>query len=383
MVERLRIAFITGSLAQGGAEKQLVYMIRALCERGIEVRVHCSTQGEYYQVELEKMGVQLEWSGRWGNPGLRLSSLFGAIKTFRPHIIQSAQFFTNLYAGILGKMLNSVSIGCIRSDIREALRLNGIWGNALLRTPSAIIANSTLAQKKIIEMGFPTNRLFVIPNVIDLAAFDRLQANRSPDLFRRNDHFNVVAIARLTQVKRLERFIQAVALARREEPGIRGVIIGDGPEKQFLMQTAKNEGFTPEDFLFTGARNDIPGLLAMADALALTSDFEGFPNVLLEAMAGSLPVITTPVGEADRIVREGVNGYVIPFEDTAELAARMIRLSRSEDLRRSMGKAGRWLVEQHYSYETLAGQLLRIYREIAARLRNSSLLSMLAYPEAG
>ncbi len=378
MTEHLRIALLTGSLAQGGAEKQLIYMAKALHERGVDVRVYSLTQNEYYQATLDRLGLHPIWVGKWGHPTLRMGYLPGVLSSFRPHILQSAQFFTNLYVSVAGRLLRAISIGCIRSDIREEFRLNKFWGNALLRMPSTILANSYMAQQNTINLGFNKEKIFVLPNVIDLDEFDRLQGLQSDHPIGKPGRFTVVAVARLTQVKRLERFIRAVALARQVEPSIRGVIIGDGPEMQSLKQVAARESQSPEDLHFAGARNDIPSLLSQAETMVLTSDFEGFPNVLLEGMAARLPVISTPAGDSGKIIRDGVSGYIIPFENIAELAEKMVRLYRSEELRHSMGQSGRYLVEQCYGYDTLADQMLGLYGEIAARQRNSVVLRLLA-----
>jgi glycosyltransferase involved in cell wall biosynthesis len=109
----------------------------------------------------------------------------------------------------------------------------------------------------------------------------------------------------------------------------------------------------------------VPRLLARADMLVLTSQHEGFPNVLLEAMAARLPVVTTPAGDATRLVRDGSTGFVVPFDDEDLLAARLGQLATSPALRRAFGRAGRDVVELEYRTERLAGRALAIYRQAA------------------
>jgi glycosyltransferase involved in cell wall biosynthesis len=109
--------------------------------------------------------------------------------------------------------------------------------------------------------------------------------------------------------------------------------------------------------------------LSQADFFVLSSDNEGMPNVILEAMAASLPVITTPAGDAGVVVRDGMTGYVIPFDDVDRLASRMIDLTTSQGLRGMLGETGRRHAEQNYSCELLGDRLLNIYAEIESRLR--------------
>ena len=89
----------------------------------------------------------------------------------------------------------------------------------------------------------------------------------------------------------------ALNIACREAPKLLGIIIGDGPELANLQAFAQQRGLSEENLLFLGRRDDVPAILRRAQIFMLTSDHEGFPNVLLEAMAARLPVITTPAGD--------------------------------------------------------------------------------------
>ena len=129
----------------------------------------------------------------------------------------------------------------------------------------------------------------------------------------------------------------------------------------------------PDDLIFLGRRDDIPAILRQVQMFALTSDHEGFANVLLEAMAARLPVIATPAGDSGRLVQDGVTGYVLPHDDIAGMAERMRVLAQSEGLRIQMGQEGRRLVEHHYATDGLAAKLLAIYQLMAERCHSNRL----------
>jgi glycosyltransferase involved in cell wall biosynthesis len=181
----------------------------------------------------------------------------------------------------------------------------------------------------------------------------------------------------LDPAKRLDRFITALSIAKKEAGQLKGVIIGDGIEKEKLQLIASKFGLSSDELVFLGSRNDVPELLTSADMLVLTSDHEGFPNVLLEAMAASLPIITTPAGDAGRLVQEGVNGFVVGFDDVEVLAKCMVQLAQSSNLRHRLGVAGRQYLEQNYGNKNLADLLLSIYSSIAQRRRNTRLSGIL------
>jgi glycosyltransferase involved in cell wall biosynthesis len=128
---------------------------------------------------------------------------------------------------------------------------------------------------------------------------------------------------------------------------------------------------------FLGTRDDIPELLHQSDIFLLTSDREGFPNVLLEAMAASLPIISTPAGEVKDLVIDGENGFLVPFEDVQSIADCLIRLSKFAELGRQIGSTGRAIVEEKYSFSHLAQNMEDIYRAIALQQKNKSALSIL------
>ena len=92
--DRLRVALIAGTLRQGGAEKQAVYMARALRDAGVDVRLYCLTRGEFHEARLRALGVPPRWVGRRGNPALRLLALAREFREFRPQIVQACHFFT-------------------------------------------------------------------------------------------------------------------------------------------------------------------------------------------------------------------------------------------------------------------------------------------------
>jgi glycosyltransferase involved in cell wall biosynthesis len=371
----LRVALLAGTLVQSGAEKQLVYIARALCEAGIAVRVYCLTRGEYYESALRALGVQVCWVGQSANPLARLAALTIALREFRPHILQSAHFFTNLYIAGAGRLWRSISVGAVRNDTLLDVEENGKWGRWLLHMPSVLVANSYTAKHNAEKLGVPPTRVHMLPNVIDLHDFDDRRFRGLPLSTSRS---LVVAVGRLALEKRWERFLAALAFVRREAPGLQGLLIGEGSDRQRLEAIAADLGLLPDGVVFLGHRDDVPALLNQAAMLVLCSDHEGVPNVVIEAMAAYLPVITTPAGDAGVVVEDGTTGYVVPFDDIDGIARRMMQLDASPDLCRKMGLIGRQRVEQHYSFSGLTERLVVLYQSIAESQERRQVAQLLA-----
>ena len=366
--QHLRVALIAGSLGQGGAEKQFLYLARELVRAGVEVRVFTLTRGEFYEPLFEREGARVDWGGRYRLP-LRVVDLAIAVRRFRPHVVQAVHFFTNLYTVAAARFCRGIEIGSIRNDTRFDMAECGRWGKPLLHIPRTLIANSRAAARNAQAIGADAARIQVLTNVIDLTAFDstRGAAHMVAAVDR---EATAIAIARLVQAKRLDRFLRSLARARQRGAQLRGLIVGDGPERPRLEALARELGLLPAGVAFLGARADVPRLLGRADMLVLTSQHEGFPNALLEAMAARLPVIATPAGDVASLVDDGCTGFIVPFDNEDLLVARLMELAQSPVTRRTLGCAGRKVVEDRYRVDSLADRALQIYRD-AARQQGS------------
>lgn len=375
-----KVALLAGTLGQGGAEKQLVYIARALNQAGAQIQIYCLTKGEYYEAVLKDEGISPVWIGKHQNPLLRSITFTSALHAFRPHILQSAHFYTNLYAAVAAPFYRSIGIGSIRGDTNEAVKYNGIWGKYLLCTPEFIVSNSLTAKQTAISLGVREDRVFVLPNVIDLIIFDQEYRKSLPlpfPVLKIDRQVNVIMVGSLIPVKRFDRFLLALQKARESFPALSGFIVGDGPERARLESLASELGLIPDGVHFLGRNDHVPAILRQADIFVLTSDHEGFPNVILEAMAAQLPVITMPAGDSGIVVEDGITGYVVPFEDVDRLSSLMVHLAKSPELHQQLGLAGRKKVEQQYSYSLLGDRLLQIYKAIAIQNGNSRILNAL------
>jgi glycosyltransferase involved in cell wall biosynthesis len=371
----LRVALVAGALSRGGAEKQFVYMAQSLAALGVNVQVYSVARGEPYEEKLHAAGIPVHWFGRFGNPALRIVALTKLLRPFRPHVIQSGHTFTNLYAAVVGRWLNAMSLGAQRSDWVDTRKSNGLWTYPLMKAPSAVIANSENALREFTNRRIlKPESVRVLPNAIDFGDYIATQTDAGVSADAHEPA--AIFVARLIARKRLDRFLRSLALAARQVPALRGIIVGDGPERKPMQQLALDLGLSSQ-VEFLGECDAVPTLLRKARFLVLSSDWEGTPNVILEAMAAALPVITTPVGDAAKIVADGVTGYVVDFDDSQGMAERMVQLARSPELCRQLGEAGRERVRQHHGLDDLGHRLLAIYGDIARQQENDQLLQLL------
>jgi glycosyltransferase involved in cell wall biosynthesis len=210
---------------------------------------------------------------------------------------------------------------------------------------------------KAITLGVPSENLHFLPNVVDSDQFR--PATRSA-----GNHVHIIAVGRLVKEKRLDRFINLVAeLRQRANKLISATIVGKGPLKARLERQAIEAGLFPNTIVLKDHVQDMRPIYEQADILVLTSDFEGTPNVILEAMASGLPVVATSVGGVAEVVRHGETGYLADPEDKQSMTDALLRLIDSRQLRAELGSRARKYIEANHSIGRLPGLLEDIYCE--------------------
>lgn len=156
-----------------------------------------------------------------------------------------------------------------------------------------------------------------------------------------------LAIGRLNDQKRFDLLLECFRDVRRDVPDAHLVIAGTGKLQTRLTDLRDRLGLQSCAHLI-GFRRDVSALLAASDALVMSSDDEGLPMVVLEAMAAARPAVTTSVGSIDEQIVEGVTGFMVPRRDMRALGARMVELFRDLDRAREMGQAARERVLEHF-----------------------------------
>ncbi|PWU18015.1 MAG: hypothetical protein C5B50_10055 [Verrucomicrobia bacterium] len=375
----MRIALIATSLRLAGAEKQFVYLARALSAAGVEARVFYLGGGDHYQTILTEMGIPLRQIFNEGRPLIMLARLIKELSLFKPNVVLASQFGDLIFAAPAARLCNALVLGGVRSDGFYELNRGGRRSWFMLRLAHGLIANSYRAKKNLESKGINPAKITVLPNVINLTEFDA-QAALPFSKCAPADRLLVAAVGSLQASKRFDRFLNALALASAKEPRIFGVIAGkDLGAGSALRQRAASLGLDAGKLLFLGEADHIPALLSHCRLLVLCSDYEGFPNVILEAMAARLPVITTPAGDAAVIVENGVTGYVVQDDDCHAMADHMVRLIQNPDLSSKLGAAGRKRLEQEYDAASLAPRVLSAFSGFARQHRRKKLFNRLEH----
>jgi glycosyltransferase involved in cell wall biosynthesis len=144
------------------------------------------------------------------------------------------------------------------------------------------------------------------------------------------------------------------------------LLVGDGPLRGELETLTERLGISGR-VRFLGLRSDVADLLRVVDVFALTSVSEAASLTLLEAMASRLPVVVTAVGGNPEVVRDGVEGLLVPRGDAVAAAAAFVRLLDDAPSAARMGEAGRARVEDRYQLSRTINAYDHLYQRLARR----------------
>ena len=363
----MKVCFIAGTLGLGGAERQLVYMLRALQDAGVETRILCLTRGEAFESQIRDLGIEVEWVGASKNRIIRMITIIEKIRRMRVNILQSSHFYTNIYAGAAGRLLGIPCLGAVRNDLTSEIAANGIFGKWLFQLPSHLVANSKLAISRAADLGIRAERLHFVNNVVEVEK----QISRGHKAV--DDRVHIVFVGRLVPQKNPELFVCLALCLVRDLPDrcMTFEVAGDGPLRSKLEQQVAGSGFQKNQFIFSGSASNIDDVYRRADMIILTSNHEGTPNVILEAMAHGIPVVATKVGGVAEILDREC-GVLVPAGSLEDLSLATSQLICDPTMRRQFGENGRQCVAKNHSPSNLGKELARIYALVAGGDRNDA-----------
>jgi glycosyltransferase involved in cell wall biosynthesis len=240
---------------------------------------------------------------------------------------------------------------------REAVLYRWIERLASPLASQAITVSEFDRKLAVDEKVFSAERVIVVHNGMpDIDPSLRADPGRSP--------VRLLMIARFEPQKDHATLFQALAGLRQEPWQLD--LIGDGPLLPQAQAHARQLGLS-DRVRFWGQRMDVAERLAEAQVSVLSTNWEGFPRSILEAMRAGLPVVASAVGGIAESVQDGKNGFVVPRADAAVLGHRLKQLLVDPSLRVQMGRNGRQRYEQYFTLDHTVEKTLAIYHQTVAR----------------
>jgi glycosyltransferase involved in cell wall biosynthesis len=218
------------------------------------------------------------------------------------------------------------------------------------------IGSFARSQLMLISPSSQWHKLKVVPLGVDPDKF-------APRARLTNGPFEILCIGRLVPAKGQHILVSALKRLIQENRDVRLRLLGDGPERPSLERRIKDEGLAGHVILEGAVNQDrIPQFLTNADAFALASFAEGVPVALMEAMAAEIPCVSTRITGIPELIRDGIDGLLVPPSDDEALADALRRLVDQPELRHRLGRAGRLRVVDRYNLENNVSALAEVYR---------------------
>ena len=294
-------------------------------------------------------------------------------------LVHAHEYKTNLLALLLAKSCDIAALSTAHGWTGHSPRERYVYYPAdkrvLARFPRVIAVSSDIANE-LIAHGAPAARVTTVLNAIDPRAFQRdpsKVADARARLQLQPDHIAIGAVGRLEPQKRFDLLLEAFAVLHRRNQRLHLIIAGDGSLRQPLEKQRQSLGLR-DSVTFTGHITDVIQLHHALDLFVQSSDYEGTPNSVLEAMAMETPIVATEAGGTAELAHDGVHGRIIPIGRVDKLLHGIAAAMLDPSATRRMAVRARQRVEGELSFESRVRNVEAIYQELArpsASLRES------------
>jgi glycosyltransferase involved in cell wall biosynthesis len=363
MVNNMKIAIIVSRFPPkwpGGTEIASYNLAKHLAKRGHELHVITSHDEGFPNIDKENGFYihRISWSK------IRIFGIFSflvkfflEIRKIKPDIVQVQDLNMGIAAWLPKKILKIPYVVWGRGDdVYKLNRFGRIRTKRILQHADAVIAlteNMRIHLKNIFN-----TEISVIPNGITLEEYNDVTISTD----RKTGSKNILFVGRLRPVKGIQYLITSMKKIHEEIPDARLVLVGENSEEKERLTALSIQLGIQNCVQFIGMvpHEKVKAFMQQSDIFVLPSLSEGFPNVILEAMACGLPVIASRVGGIPDIITDNTNGYLVEVKDTNDMANKILLLLSDDTLRKKISENNRDLVKK-YSWENVTIELEKIY----------------------
>jgi len=364
----LRVLHILPSLRPDGGERIAVYIASRIDRRRFDPAVVSVSApvGSDLETALAQAGVKVWHLGKGPGFDWRIYSRMDRVfREFQPDIVHThMQVFRYVFPSLLLHRPR-LTIHSVQNVADRELE----WRGRMLQRVGYRFGVKPVAVAQ--EVARSVARVYgirdceVISNCVPTDHYGSPQISREDWRARQGfapDDVLFVCVARFFPQKNHPLLLQAFARGPAQDPRARLLLVGTGPLVAQAQAEVARLGLTGKVH-FLGLRSDIPDLLAATDAFVLSSDWEGTPVAMLEAMAAGLPCIATTVGGVPELIHNGKEGLLVRRGDAAGIADAMTTLLGSGEGRRSMGAAAAARARE----QSDVGKMVRAYEDLYER----------------
>jgi len=359
----------------GGPEKTILLTAKKINrEKFSTVVVHISRQGgQTLRVIAKDIGDDIEYIELQEKKkyDLRIiKQLRFIMKEYSINVIHGHDYKSDILGWIVSFFtrvkLVATAHGWVSASLRERF-FNYLDINILRRFNKIIAINDPIAER-LLRFGVKQKKIELIHNAIALEDYvrDPAMGNIREEFKIPSDTPVVGFVGRLIKEKDLAVLFMAAKMLQADYPELRVIIAGDGPLKAKYETYCKRMGIAGS-VIFIGHRYDIQKVYRSMDIFVLTSRWEGIPNVILEAMAIGVPVISTNVGGVSEIITHNLDGLLIEPGDVNALCYSIKKLLVENELKKKIVENAYKKVKNYFSFSSRIKRIEELYEEVVGK----------------
>jgi glycosyltransferase involved in cell wall biosynthesis len=364
----VNILIAESSTAVGGQELAVLLHAEGLLKRGHRLRLVLEPKSPIARMAMDKQLPVTLISMRKSRYPQAIVSLRALIAHHRPAILQVNSSRDSWIGAVAVRLLRPRPKLLRIRHISAPLNRN--WMTHLLYRrlfDMVVVTGGEKTKRELVERdGLAAERVAAFPIGLDVGYFRPSPPDHDLrlELGLPKGHLLVGLISYLRSYKGHEYFIEAASMLAARRDDVSFVIVGEGPEEAAIRSRIEQLGLSGR-IRMLGFREDLLNVFRSFDLFAIPSvEGDTIPQVLMQALAIGLPVVSTTVGSIPDVVIDGETGFVVPPRDGPALAERTARLLDDADLRSRMGRQGRSMVERDYSLEHMLDRMEGVYHRL-------------------
>jgi glycosyltransferase involved in cell wall biosynthesis len=362
----MKIMLTTPSMEVGGAERVVTILAERLAARGHTIGLAAPRGAlDADMIGTPHVRMTLREDDRAVMGAMRSTlSLTSAIRGFDPDVVHAQNVKSAVTARAGATLARGRGRPAILATFHGVLPAEYPRAAKLLRSADHVACVSSDLLGRITAAGLPAAKASLIRNAIDLPPplSDERRAALDHELGLA-DAPTVAIVGRLVPQKAHERFLTAASIVSQSVPEARFLIVGEGPRRESIERSIQTAGLEDRVHM-TGRRSDAREIIARAQVLVFSSEWEGLSIAALEALAAGTPVVSTDVQGMRELLATGA-GAIVPLDDGTELGRRIAALLSDQAEQAEMGRAGRELIEREFSLNGMVESYERLYESLA------------------
>lgn len=381
-MKKIKVVHILPMLSPGGAERVAVHIVKGLNRQRYEPAVVSFTGRLECDLDrlLEEAGVEVRYLGKRPGFDYRVySRLHLVLRDWRPDVVHSHLHVLRYALPSLLLLKDASLLHTVHNLAEREIEPRARWIQRYAFNhgvvPVAVAREAALSVKRL----YGIQRCHVIPNGIPTACYGYPHVPRRDWRARvgfGNNDVLFVCVARFAPQKNHALLLKAFAQGPASDPNAHLVLVGEGVLREQLEGRAKDLGLARQ-IHFLGLRTDIPEVLGAMDVFVLSSDYEGNPLSVIEAMAAGLPIVSTAAGGVPDLFESGKEGFLVQPGDVQGLSNAMASLLGNPEARQSLGMAAARRARENFDVSTMVQAYERVYEDLVERSHRVDIQSAL------